>query len=162
MRLNYEMIWHAWARLALSTQNDWRRPDGFLPGLLPPDFAQRVRFVEDMPTVTALPTAFEMGFDVLCDRTLIAVPLPGHAAGQIGLLFTDGQGHTYFLVADTCWSSRAYRELIEPHPIARLIFDDAAEYRTTLQKLHQLHKAHPDIRIVPTHCNEFWRSQNRL
>jgi len=99
---------------------------------------------------------------VLCDRTLIAVPLPGHAAGQIGLLFTDTQGHTYFLIADACWSSRAYRELIEPHPITQIIFDNMSEYRETLRKLHHLHQNHPEIRIVPAHCNEFWRSQNRL
>ncbi|MEL7502053.1 MAG: MBL fold metallo-hydrolase [Cyanobacteria bacterium J06554_6] len=135
---------------------------GFLPGLLPPDFEPRVSFVEDRPTVRALPEGFETGFDVFCDRTLIAVELPGHAAGQLGLRFTDPQGHTYFLVADSCWSSRAYRELIEPHPIAQLIFDDAATYRDTLRKLHHLHKAHPNIRIVPTHCNEFWRSQHSL
>ncbi|MEO1591835.1 MAG: MBL fold metallo-hydrolase [Cyanobacteria bacterium J06632_22] len=135
---------------------------GVLPGLLPPDFAQRVRFVDTMPEVTALPEGFETGFDIFCDRTLIAVPLPGHAAGQIGLLLTDAQGHTYFLVADTCWSSRAYRELIEPHPITQLIFDDMTQYRETLRKLHQLHKAHPHIRIVPAHCNEFWRRQNNI
>ncbi len=135
---------------------------GFLPGLLPPDFEQRVRFVEDRPQVQTLPEEFETGFDLFCDRTLTAVPLPGHAHGQIGLLFNDPQGHTYFLIADACWSSRAYRELIQPHPIAQLIFDDAAQYRDTLQKLHHLYQSHPDIRIVPTHCNEFWRSQNTI
>lgn len=135
---------------------------GFLPGLLPPDFDQRVRFVEAMPQGPALPTEFETGFDVFCDRSLMAVELPGHAAGQLGLYFSDPQQHSYFLVADACWSSRAYRELVQPHPIAQLIFDDGATYGDTLKKLHHLHRKYPEIRIVPTHCNEFWRSQNEL
>lgn len=133
---------------------------GFLAGLLPPDFEKRLRFVEQSPSVPALPGWFEQGFDLFGDRSLIAIELPGHAPGQLGLLLTDTHHQTYFLVADACWSSRAYQELVAPHPIAQLIFADSATYQTTLKKLHSLHQAHPEIQIIPTHCADFWREQS--
>lgn len=140
---------------------------GFLEGLLPSNFEQQVEFVEHKPIVNALPGYFETGFDLFGDRSLIAIELPGHATGQIGLIFVEKTNvektnvekteQCYFLVADACWSSRAYQEFVSPHPIAQLIFSNPAAYRSTLQKLHQLHKTHPEIRIIPTHCADFWR-----
>ncbi|MBI4785375.1 MAG: MBL fold metallo-hydrolase [Oscillatoriophycideae cyanobacterium NC_groundwater_1537_Pr4_S-0.65um_50_18] len=140
----------------------WAVKAGFLAGLLPPDFEQRVRWVEQQPTVSALPGWFDVGFDILGDRSLLAIELPGHATGQLGLLLVDTQEQPYFLVADACWSSRAFQELVPPHAIAQLIFSDATAYRTTLEKLHHLHQKHPEIRIVPTHCADFWRAQNPM
>lgn len=133
---------------------------GFLADLLPPDFEQRVRFVEQTPRVSALPGWFDTGFDLFGDGSVLAIELPGHATGQLGLLFVDPQAQPYFLVADACWSSRAYQEFVTPHPLAQLIFSDPTTYTATLYKLHQLHQAHPEIRIVPTHCADFWHTQN--
>lgn len=141
-------------------QGLWAVKAGFLSGLLPPDFAQRVRFVEQSPVVSALPGWFDHGFDLFGDRSLLAIDLPGHATGQLGLLLVDANDQPHFLVADACWSSRAYQELISPHPIAQLIFSDPVAYHTTLKKLHQLHQKHPEIRIIPTHCEDFWRKQH--
>jgi glyoxylase-like metal-dependent hydrolase (beta-lactamase superfamily II) len=129
---------------------------GFLPGLLPPDFEQRVQFVEPKPTVVAFPGFFDRGFDLFGDQSVLAIELPGHATGQLGLRFTDVQGQTYFLVADACWSSRAYQELAPPHGIAQIIFADRAAYQDTLKKLHQLSQQQPHLRIIPTHCTEPW------
>lgn len=129
---------------------------GFLPGLLPPDFEARVQFVDTQPSVSAFPGLFETGFDLAGDGSLIAVELPGHATGQLGLVFTDTAGQLYFLIADACWSSRAYEELVAPNAIAQLIFSNPSEYRNTLKKLHQLHQQRPDIRIIPTHCSDIW------
>ncbi|MGB7485098.1 MAG: MBL fold metallo-hydrolase [Phormidesmis sp.] len=128
---------------------------GFLPGLLPADFAQRTQFVEASSQVDLSLDPFAVGFDLFGDRSLIAVELPGHATGQLGLLLQDAH-QEYFLVADACWSSQAYRELAEPSAIAQLIFSNPSAYRTTLKQLHQLHQQRPDIRIVPTHCNDIF------
>ena len=131
---------------------------GFLPELLPSDFEERALFTDEMPRVKVIPGLFETGFDVLGDRSLIAIELPGHATGQLGLLFRAQAGRqTYFLVADACWSSQAYRELVAPSAIAQIIFSDRAAYKSTLEKLHQLHLQHSEIQIVPTHCGELWQ-----
>jgi len=132
---------------------------GFLPGLLPVDFEQRTQFIEASDRVELLSglfgVGFETGFDVFGDRSLVAVELPGHATGQLGLLLRDAD-QDYFLVADACWSSRAYQEMVAPSAIAQIIFSNSSAYRTTLKKLHQLHQQCPDIRIVPTHCNDIF------
>ncbi len=134
---------------------------GFLPGLLPPDFAARAQFVDYSPTVPLFPNLFDTAFDIFNDGSLLAVELPGHATGQLGLIFTDSHQQTHFLVADACWSSQAYQELTEPLAIAQLIFANPSEYRVTLKKLHQLHQQRPDLHIIPTHCGEIWQDQIR-
>ena len=140
----------------------WAVKAGFLQGLLPPNFEQRVEFVEQKPVVPAVPGYFETGFDLFGDRSLLAIELPGHATGQLGLMFVEKTEQCYFLVADACWSSRAYQEFVFPHPIAQLIFSNPTAYRATLQKLHQLHKKHPEILIIPTHCADFWREHSPI
>lgn len=132
---------------------------GFLAGLLPPDFEERAKFVEEEQLVS-LPecyTPFEKGFDLFGDGNLLAVELPGHATGQLGLFLTDTDHQSYFLIADACWLSRAYQELVQPHPIANLIFANSQEYVDTLQKIHHLHKLNPAIKIIPTHCPDAWK-----
>ena len=110
----------------------------FLPGLLPPDFSDRVRYVKE-------------GDEVFSGITVLE--LPGHAAGQIGLRFTDADGVPVLLAADACWLSAAYRENRMPHPVTRLL-NDWPTYRATLQRLHDLHRSEPDLKIIPTHCPE--------
>ncbi len=127
---------------------------GFLSGLLPSDFEERVIFVETQNKVSLPPEyfPFQEGFDLLGDGSLLAVELSGHAIGQLGLFFVDINHQSYFLIADSCWLSRAYQEFIEPHPIANLIFSSRQEYLKTLSKINQLHKLNPDIKIIPSHC----------
>lgn len=131
---------------------------GFLSGLLPLDFAERVIFVEDKPIVS-LPSRFnpfENGIDLFSDGSLLAVELPGHAIGQLGLFFTDFDNQDYFLIADACWLSRAYQELVLPSPITKLIFSNQKEYVDTLEKIHHLYKLNPQIQVIPTHCSNIF------
>ncbi|MCM3701845.1 MBL fold metallo-hydrolase [Paenibacillus macerans] len=133
---------------------------GFLPGLLPDpeqfaarsepidDGAQRFRFGPEFP--------FAEGFDVFGDGSVIAVEVSGHAEGMIGL-FASTEEADYFLCADTVWSSRAFREGRRPHPAAGIIMSDRREYGRSFDRLMELHRKYPDIRIVPSHCTEALR-----
>ncbi len=127
---------------------------GFLPHLLPVDFVER-SLPLDESKLAMLPAGFpfERGIDVFGDGGLIAVDLPGHAAGQIGILCQSAK-QSYFLCADAAWSSRAYRDAIEPHWIAGIIMDNRKKYRESFQKVQQIHKLYPQIRIIPSHCAE--------
>ncbi|MEC4894928.1 MAG: MBL fold metallo-hydrolase [Oscillatoria sp. PMC 1051.18] len=145
---------------------------GYLSGLLPDDFEERTDFLsanqDDLHLnynceLVSLPTAyapFETGFDLFGDGSILAVELPGHVMGQLGIFLTDADEQTYFLVADACWLRRAYQELVTPHPLANLIFSDRRAYANTLQKIHRLHQLNPLIKIVPTHCQETWKMLN--
>lgn len=130
---------------------------GLLPRLLPDDFLDRVSWIEDAP-LHDLPAAlagFGAGHDLFGDGSLLAVSLPGHAAGHYGLLFDDPQGTTTFLVADAAWSSQAIREGVAPPALVTAWLGDTQIYRDTLQRLHELASAAPSIRILPSHCSEW-------
>jgi glyoxylase-like metal-dependent hydrolase (beta-lactamase superfamily II) len=131
---------------------------GFLPGLIPPDFSQRSQPVV-LDQLHQLPdeyAPFDQGADLLGDGTLIAVCVPGHAVGQMGLFVQADDGERYFLVADACWHSRAYRENILPNPLVRLIFANWRDYRASFAKICQFHRNRPEVHIIPAHCSEVY------
>lgn len=134
---------------------------GYLRTLLPPDFETRLSCVEDAHRV-ALPASmqpFAEGFDLFDDGTLIAVPLPGHTPGQIGLLFTTANDRPVFLVADACWSLDAVRADRPPSRIASTIFSNRRAYLDTFAALRRLTGRHPSLHVLPSHCRS---SRQRL
>jgi glyoxylase-like metal-dependent hydrolase (beta-lactamase superfamily II) len=133
---------------------------GFLSGLIPSDFAERGIFAEEKLKVKlpAKYAPFTEGIDLFGDGSLLAIELPGHVIGQLGLLFTDSDNTDYFLIADACWLSRAYQEFVLPHPITNLISANNKDYADTLAKIHLLYQSNPQIKIVPTHCGNIFSS----
>lgn len=132
---------------------------GFSNTLLPEDFKSRVEWIEHKK---ALPLEYSMqpfteGNDVFGDGSLIAIALPGHAEGQHGLLLKNKNQQQVFLVADSCWSSTAYRDYKLPSPITYLVHNQKKAYQETLLQLYYLHKSNPHIRIIPSHCPEVWQ-----
>ena len=129
--------------------------DGFLPALLPPDFAERLDYADDQPRVPlgAAWAQLGAGFDLLGDGSLLAVPLPGHSAGHMGLRFIDQHAREILLCADACWSRTAWQTLSYPSLITRPVMHDWQQYKTTLQHLHQLGTQHPELWVLPSHCS---------
>ncbi|WP_311764793.1 MBL fold metallo-hydrolase [Paenibacillus agricola] len=155
---------------------------GYLPGLLPDDFEKRSRPFRLQPLsasatkhsfpvsalsapslaipteavrYTALPNGspFPVGYDILGDGSLVAIDLPGHAAGQIGLFLSTTE-QDYLLCADAAWSSRAIRDNLPPHPLAGIIMSNRKGYADSFAKLVELHQRFPSLCIMPTHCLE--------
>jgi glyoxylase-like metal-dependent hydrolase (beta-lactamase superfamily II) len=132
---------------------------GVLPALLPEDFAARARPLGPTEFVanTGLPAPFARGADVLGDGSLLAVELPGHATGQIGLSFDDGaSGRAYLLVADAAWSTRAIVAGVLPHPIAMraILNSDPHAYADTLAALGRVQRGNPRLCVLPCHTSE--------
>lgn len=131
---------------------------GFLPGLVPVDFASRAQFSEDC-AVCALPpecAPFTEGFDLLGDGSLLAVELPGHAEGQLGVFLREESGTLTLLLADGAWSRRAIRGNTPPARCVGLL-GDWRQLTATLAMLHELHRRNPRTRLIPSHCPEIWR-----
>lgn len=123
---------------------------GFLPGLLPKDFYERLVVLKNEVPLKSNLSPFTTGFDLFGDKQLIAIPLPGHAKGQIGLYFTAAQ--ETFLVADSCWHQETFKEFVFPSNLTYLIHDNREAYQQTIKKLHQLFKNNKEIDIIPAHC----------
>jgi glyoxylase-like metal-dependent hydrolase (beta-lactamase superfamily II) len=129
---------------------------GFLPALLPDDFLKRVQFADDFPA-SLLPGAWSVlgeGHDVWGDRSLWALSLPGHSAGQMGLLFRDLEDREVLLCADACWSRQALLNNVLPSRIAGTTIHNWVDYRRTLEYLHRLRTRHQELVILPSHCQQ--------
>ncbi len=129
---------------------------GFLSGLLPDDFMSRSRALSDRDfSVDSFGFHdLDLACDLFGDSSVMAVDLPGHATGQIGLLLRDENDQQYFLVADACWGQRAYQQMRPPSQIVRSIFSDWEQYKNTLQKIQSVSVESPKLKIVPCHCDQ--------
>ncbi|RKN77145.1 MBL fold metallo-hydrolase [Paenibacillus ginsengarvi] len=130
----------------------------FLPGLLPAEFEARSRPIRTDRRIL-LPAGFPFAdaLDVLGDGSVLAVELPGHADGQIGLLLATDK-HDYLLCADAAWSGKAVRENRPPHPLAGLVMANRREYADSFRKLASLVQRYPRLRIVASHCPDVWHN----
>lgn len=124
---------------------------GFVPSLLPTDFADRLRPLGPLqgPEIDGLGRTE----DLFGDGLLRLVALPGHARGQIGLLANTDRG-LLFLVADAAWQLDSIRRGIPPHPVTNRLVDQPVEALATLHRLREFARANPEVALIPTHCPE--------
>ncbi|HDR8327668.1 TPA: MBL fold metallo-hydrolase [Bacillus cereus] len=135
--------------------------EGYLPHTLPTDIEDRIVFLED-GNLVELPeqiNPFDYGYDIFGDGSVVAVDIPGHAAGQIGV-FINEETQLTFLCADSSWSNEAIESKMPPHPIAHFIMNDKRDFYRSFEKVCSLHEKNPSIRIIPTHCHRIWREMN--
>lgn len=105
---------------------------GVFQELLPPDFAQRQVDLRSFSQV-ALPHGLGPGFDVLNDASVLAVPLPGHAAGHFGLYFPKADPLLY--AVDAQWLREAVTLDRLPGFPASLVAQDRVALARTAAKL---------------------------
>ena len=125
---------------------------GILKDLHPEDLEKRTKIIEDI----CEPIQDEVlgtKYDLFGDNSLMVVSLPGHAAGQMGILL-ETANKPYFLVADACWLKKSYEDLTLPNPIVKLFIHSWSDLKNSLNIVHNYHKANPETVIVPTHCSE--------
>jgi len=132
--------------------NFWAFSKGILKDLIPKDFDDRVLLIEDIGKKKEDPI-FKKCYDLFDDDSIIIYPLPGHAAGQIGLRL-ETAAQSYFLIADACWLNTSYQEMQLPSSIVKLFFDSWSDFKDSLKNVHNFYKAHPETIIVPTHCSK--------
>jgi glyoxylase-like metal-dependent hydrolase (beta-lactamase superfamily II) len=124
---------------------------GILHDLLPKDINNRLSLLEN--DYKKINNKFlGNGWDLFGDDSMKIFNLPGHAAGQTGLLLQTQTGPC-FLVADACWDIRAIEDGKLPHSIVKLFFDDWSAYKVTINNLQKFWEHHPDVKIIPTHCS---------
>ncbi|GGX87817.1 MBL fold metallo-hydrolase [Pseudoduganella dura] len=132
---------------------------GTLPALLPADFRQRVAYADDAAQVALPPelAPFEHGFDLFGDGSVLAVPLPGHSRGQIGIVFRKECDRLVFMSADACWGLAALRADRGPGWLARRIFDRSDRYEETFRRLRRMDAGSGAPWLIPSHCAQTWK-----
>lgn len=129
---------------------------GFLPALIPEDIEERSDPIEEK-TIVQLPeelAPFEFGYDLFGDGSLIAIDVPGHADGMIGILCTTEEGRRVFLIADATWVRDNYRHNRKPSWLANKLASNLPVYWTTFERVRELHKRNPELELIPSHCRE--------
>ncbi|VYU61657.1 MBL fold metallo-hydrolase [Clostridium tertium] len=126
--------------------------EGFIPNLLPSDYEDRVKYIEDLE-VSKNPiknSVFTKVYDLFDDGKLLVVELPGHSKNTLGLIINDEK--KYFLISDSAWVKENYLEGDYPSKLTRLIMDDYKEFIKTLQKIVKFSKeTNNEFQIVATH-----------
>ena len=125
---------------------------GILHDLIPQDIEDRLIFIEDI-AIEKQDDIFGMKYDLFNDNSILIYNLPGHAAGQIGIVVKTKKDK-YFLVADSCWDQRAYKSGALPSSIVRLFFDSWKDYKESLSNVREFYNKFPEVIIVPTHCSK--------
>ncbi|SHE80707.1 Metallo-beta-lactamase superfamily protein [Seinonella peptonophila] len=147
----------AWSSIQLKSKLAALRM-GFLPDLLPDTIEDRLQLI-DATFQIQLPAEyapFKQGYDLLGDGSLIAVDLPGHAHGQIGLLIQTFDHGMVFLIADCCWDRASYEKILYPHRLTRILHANHTAYINSLHMVNQFAVQHPQAEIVPSHCQSTW------
>jgi glyoxylase-like metal-dependent hydrolase (beta-lactamase superfamily II) len=130
---------------------------GILKNLVPIDFHDRIQIIEEISKSNTHPI-FNQTFDLFSDQSIGIVSLPGHAAGQIGILLRTSK-RNYFLVADAVWNREAFINDRLPNSIVRLFFHSWKDYKKSILKIKKFSYANPDAAIIPSHC---WASYEKL
>ncbi len=129
---------------------------GFLPDLIPEDLETRSEYIEEKAKVK-LPeelAPFEFGYDLFGDGSLIAIDVPGHADGMIGILLRTDEDRDVFLIADATWVRDNYRYNRRPSWLANQLASDLSVYWTTFDRIRELHRRNPNLELIPSHCRE--------
>ncbi|UAB71146.1 MBL fold metallo-hydrolase [Vibrio sp. SCSIO 43132] len=132
---------------------------GYLKKLLPEHVKKNIQFHSDysIPLSTIFPQA--KGIDLHCldlfgDASMYLVDLPGHAAGQVGLL-ARLESKWVFLLADACWLIESLSDRIDQHWLANMLCDDVKAYKRILHELRKCHDQLSDVvELVPSHCSD--------
>jgi len=94
---------------------------------------------------------FPASHDLFGDGSVVAVPMPGHTGGSTGYFVYTPQQRLLF-VGDTTWTVEGYRRPAHKMPVASLLVDaDREELGEMLGLLNALHRADPELVIVPAH-----------
>lgn len=135
--------------------------------LLPADFVARLQLLDERGRRGLdgdLATLGGEGWDLFGDGSLFALPLPGHARGQIGLALRTHDGERAILAADAFWRREQLDLGLDLPWLTRLLaMDDASVYRDTLRRLTRFRDTHPGAWLIPAHCAQTlaeWRRRH--
>ncbi len=95
---------------------------------------------------------FRSSHDLFGDGSVLLLPLPGHSAGNTGMLIHRANGSPVFLLGDATWVAENYLRPATMHPfIWNSVTSDDATACQTLLDLHHFSHRHPEIPLIAMH-----------
>ena len=131
--------------------------NGLLPGLMPPDADDRIRFTDAFAAASLPPALADFGQARGPLRRRLGAhcgaPRSFERTGQIGLYLPETPQGDFFAVADAAWSLDAIAGLRPPPRfVTAMLGETSGTYRRTLEHLHRLQHVMPNLAIWPAHC----------
>lgn len=111
---------------------------GMFPELLPAEFETQLSPIE--ACVTRPVQHLQDGYDLFGDGSVLAIPLPGHAAGHFGLLFPQLPSPLLY-ATDTQWLLEALPASRRPRFAPRLISEDYQASCTSADQVDAFRRA---------------------
>ncbi len=95
---------------------------------------------------------FRASHDLFGDGSIMLVPLPGHTAGNTGMIVRRANGSSLFLLGDAAWVADNYLRPATMHPYIwnGVTSDDATACQTLIDLHHYAHR-HPETSLVAMH-----------
>ncbi len=126
---------------------------GHAPGFLQSQFAgvKRWRF---LPFDSGPWMGFAQSQDMFGDGSVVLVPLAGHTAGQVGMVLSLPGGQRLLFTGDVTWTEDGLKRAADRSWLLRRLTHvdgDPAANQQVLQRLNQLMRAHPELKMVPAH-----------
>lgn len=100
---------------------------------------------------------FPNAVDLFQDGSMILVPLPGHAVGQMGLLVNGLMGKRYFLIADSVYVRENFRENLGGSKISKFAHYNNEQYTSLFPLLRKIEEDNLDVVLLPSHDPEIYR-----
>lgn len=147
-----EIVFHEHALAPLSALSPLAQVKAaFLPSLLPSNIRDRSSIVLSRDFSIRKEFPFRI-FDLFGDNSLSLVELPGHAPGQVGLLYAQDEKPTLYC-ADAYWRSEQIADGLDLPALTRDVQWDPNAYVSTIQQLRVL-EACKTHRLLSCHCQE--------
>lgn len=95
---------------------------------------------------------FMTSLDLYGDGTVVAVGLPGHTPGSVGVFVNLASGKRIFLTGDTTWTAEGFDRHAGRSWIPRQIVDNDEEgVLRAIAQIAALKAREPEIKLVPAH-----------
>lgn len=95
---------------------------------------------------------FPRSHDVWGDGSVVVVPAPGHTPGSVIVFVALPSGARYALLGDLVWQLEGITRPAErPWFARRMLGEDDARVRAAIARVAALHRAHPQIHLLPAH-----------
>lgn len=124
---------------------------GILKGLLPKDFYARVSILDHCCDNSFTDKFGLKHFQIFNQTNFELVLLEGHARGQIGFIYQEGEQKIFF-ATDAAWDYEAYKEGVLPMKVVKIFIDSWRNLVDTQKKIRMYEEENPEVTVLFTHC----------